>query len=896
MKNGSRIARFAATVVALAGTALVWAPLPAGADPVCTVTDQVTSTAGGQNVVVSYSGDGSRIAFVSNRNLAGTNADLNNEIFVYDAATASYTQVTSTSGSGGGAVPSISSAGTRVAFQSNRNIGGGNADGNNEIFLYDSAGPTTTQITSTPGTATNASPKISADGTRIGFSSDANIGGGNADLNQEIYLYDSTGPTTTQVTTTPTGRLNGSPTVTSNGTRVAFRSNADITGGNADLNREIFLYDSTGPTTTQITTTPNGSNDGPSISGNGARIAFRSTSDIGGGNADLNQEVYLYDSTGPTTTQVTSTTGSTTSSDGPSISAAGTRIAFKSNGNIGGGNADLTNEIFAFDSVAAATTQVTSTPIGGGGNRAPAISGDGTGITWESDRNIGGGNADANFEIYRTACGLSVTKTADQTTAAVGGTIGYHVTLQNTGNLTLTGLFVSDPNAPGCNAVLPDLAAGQSRTVDCTYSPTLSDIGTYANVATADSDQTPPVASNQVDVAVDFAPGAGALAGTVTEAGSGAPIPGAWVAVLRTSDFSLARGAVAGGDGTFAVQLAGGSYYLYLIDPAGAHTAGLFGAPSLVTVTAGNTTSANPTMPSNRGSITGAVTAQSNAAPIPGALALTLNGSTTLPEIGVTADGAGQFSLAGLRAGTHFTGFIDPTGAHRTEFYPSSPTIQGSTPVAVAAGGSTAANGSLPTQPLTPGGAALSGTVAEAGTADPLAGVFVMALRAADYQMVRTAVTDATGAYDLDVQAGSYKLIFFDSTGLHDMEWHDDLPFTGIEGAASVTAPAVTDAALDRNTGAMAGTITDDPAGTPVAGAWVVAIGPTGIAAGALAAADGTYDIGGLPVGTYRATFLDPTGSRAQEYWDNSPTYPGATTFNITGGATTAVNAALASP
>ena len=94
----------------------------------------------------------------------------------------------------------------------------------------------------------------------------------------------------------------------------------------------------------------------------------------------------------------------------------------------------------------------------------------------------------------------------------------------------------------------------------------------------------------------------------------------------------------------------------------------------------------------------------------------------------------------------------------------------------------------------------------------------------------------------------------------------------------------------------MAGTIVDDPAATPVAGAWVFAIGPTGIVGGASTAANGTYTLPGLPPGTYRATFVDPNGGRTQEYWNNSPTYAGATTFNITAANTTAINAALHHP
>ena len=403
-----------------------------------------------------------------------------------------------------------------------------------------------------------------------------------------------------------------------------------------------------------------------------------------------------------------------------------------------------------------------------------------------------------------------------------------------------------------------------------------------------------PVAPTSWTFRTDGCPGI--ISGTVSASGSASPVAGAWVAVLRTSDFSIAGGAVADGTGNYSAQMPPGSYHLFVIDPAGGHSTSFFGSPTTVAVTSGATVDADPQMASTRGAVAGSVIESGTNAPIPGALTVTFNGSTTLPEGGVTANGAGQFTVPGFRPGTHFVGFIDPSGAHQTRFFPGSPSLPASTPVTVTAGGTTTANGSLPTQASTPGGAALTGTVTEAGTANPLAGVHVLALRAADYQIVRAATTNASGQYNLNVAAGAYKLVFYDSTGLHDMEWHNNLPLTGINNATSVTAPAVTNAALDPNTGTMAGTIVDDPAATPLAGNWVLAIAPTGITAGAITNTNGTYTLPGLTPGTYRATFVDPNGGRTQEYWDNSPTYPAATPITITAANTTTINAALHHP
>ncbi len=389
----------------------------------------------------------------------------------------------------------------------------------------------------------------------------------------------------------------------------------------------------------------------------------------------------------------------------------------------------------------------------------------------------------------------------------------------------------------------------------------------------------------------------GTISGTVTEAGSGAPVAGAFLAVLRTNDFSIAGGAVADGTGNYSAEVPAGSYSVYVIDPSGAHTAGFFGSPTMVNVTAGDTVDADPQMASRRGSITATVTEMGSGDPVGGVWGLALSASvanTGATEAVVVADGSGRLTLPGLGAGSHFVGFVDPTGAHATRFFPSSPNVPESTPVAVTAGDATAANASMPVQTVVPGGLAISGTVVEQGTGAPLERAHVVALRASDFGMVRGAVTDSSGQYSLDVAAGEYKLAILDSAGLHAMEWYDDQASTGLGSAASVSPPVVADAALAPSTGSMSGTVTDDPSGDAIAGAWVIAIGSTGIAGGAVTAADGSYTISGLPPGTYRATFVDPYGGRSQEYWHNSPDYPGAAPFAITAGATAAVDAALA--
>ncbi len=493
--------------------------------------------------------------------------------------------------------------------------------------------------------------------------------------------------------------------------------------------------------------------------------------------------------------------------------------------------------------------------------------------------------------------GLSVSTSADETSVVAGQPIHLHVTATNTGNMALTGVTVSDPNAPGCAGSPGTLAVGASVTIDCTVTTSAANIPTFSNSASADSNETAPASSNTVNVTIT-APGPSGVSGTITTAGSGTPIGGAWVALLSTSNFAIAGGAVADGAGNFEAAVPAGSYYLYLVDPAGGHATGFWGPPTAVNVTNGTVTDADPTMATSLGTIAGTVSEDGTGNPVPGAFAIGMSASTGKPGTTATANGSGQYSIPNLSVGNRRVVYVDPAGNHRSEFFANSPDFGSATNVAVAAGQTAPASVSLATQTPNAGGTTLSGTVTETGTGTPLAGVQVIALRASDFALARGTTTNGSGSYSLSVSAGDYRLAFVDSAGTHDAEWHNDHSIADLAASNSVTSPSVVDAGLARNTGSMSGTITDDPSGTPLEGAWVVAINPTtgAIVGGAVTAANGTYTLSGLPAGTYRATIVDPLGGRTQEYWNNSPTFPGSSPIVIAGGQTTTINAALALP
>ncbi len=491
--------------------------------------------------------------------------------------------------------------------------------------------------------------------------------------------------------------------------------------------------------------------------------------------------------------------------------------------------------------------------------------------------------------------GLDVVVSADESSVAVGEAIHLHVAVTNTGGTPLTGLALTDADEPGCEQSVPDLAVGQDHTVDCVHTATLDDLGGFANTATVDSDQTDPLASNEVAVAVVIPAGFGLVSGTVSETGSGGPVPGAMVAALHTSDFAMATSAGADRGGRYTMLAPVGDYYVYLLDPAVMHTSGFYGAPDVVSVAEGETTAVDPAMAPTTGAVTGTVTETGTGDPIEGALAVTLEEATMIAGVGSVSDADGGYTITGVPGGSHAAVFVDLTGGHRPEFYNDHPDLGGLDVISVTGGQTTAdVDAALDPSTVPAGGANLAGEVTEDGTGEPLESVAVIALHAATYQIAAGDLTDASGHYDIDVDPGDYKLEFYDTTGGHRMEWHDDLPATAIASAATVTAPANIDASLAPVTGAASGTLIETGSGNPLPGIWVIAIGPRGIDAATTAGADGTWTLPTVPAGPHRLHFVDTTGAHQAEYWDDQVAYTGSAEVTIDGGQTAAgLDAAL---
>jgi uncharacterized repeat protein (TIGR01451 family) len=388
---------------------------------------QLTTVTPGINNEPALNANGTRVAFWSTANPVGENPDGNIEVFliITDSGGLTVTQISDSTGSilgGFNLSTSIDDVGNQVVFFSDRDLIGQNPDSNFEIFLYDVPSDTLWQVTDTER-GYNILPSISGNGQYIAFASDRNFVGTNADLNTEIFRAQIAGGgvfTYTQVTQS-TGGVNDTPRINQNGTRIAFVSNqpyvVENAASNADNNREVFVAEMGSPVKlVQVTQTSSGSTSHPSISANGERVAFVSDRDPtgGGGNPDdLRQIYYAEVSPGYAVTVAAVTTETVeVGNDQPVISGDGTRIVFVSP---------------ALGQVRLADTLVPDTElvISIGPSLAPAVSSDGTALAFAHNKQL--------YLSSSPMAELLVSKTASPSPVYEGQQLHYTVLVTNAG-------------------------------------------------------------------------------------------------------------------------------------------------------------------------------------------------------------------------------------------------------------------------------------------------------------------------------------------------------------------------------------------------------------------------------------------------------------------------------
>ena len=251
-----------------------------------------------------------QIAFVSDR-------DRNSEIYVMDADGGNQRRLTNNPASDHS--PSWSSDGKRIAFVSDRDghVHPIHGRSTSEIYVMDADGGNPQNLTNDPHH--DWSPSWSPDSKRIVFGSDRDRD--NNPHNTEIYVMKADGTNQRRLTNNLTEDMY--PAWSPDGGRIAFSARREgHVVHNLDITYEIYVMDADGENEQRLT--ENRHNDMyPAWSPNGERIAFVSDRK---GNWE-NYEIYVMDADGGNQQKLTNDRGDDW---WPSWSPHGERIAFMS--------------------------------------------------------------------------------------------------------------------------------------------------------------------------------------------------------------------------------------------------------------------------------------------------------------------------------------------------------------------------------------------------------------------------------------------------------------------------------------------------------------------------------------------------------------------------------------
>ena len=202
--------------------------------------------------VIDMSGDGDRVAFVTNQKLTSNDANSNSDVYLRDIGAGTTTLISQTGGQATGTTNAvkISEDGRYVAFASNKNFGLGEQDadgfaGDFDVYLADTA-TGRILLVSSPIDGDAFSFDMSADGSRIVFATEEAIESDDTNGERDVYVADinlsSFSVASRQRVSEAEAKFQAfdgdsyAPTISADGGRVAFMTQAeDLVNFRSDL-------------------------------------------------------------------------------------------------------------------------------------------------------------------------------------------------------------------------------------------------------------------------------------------------------------------------------------------------------------------------------------------------------------------------------------------------------------------------------------------------------------------------------------------------------------------------------------------------------------------------------------------------------------------------------------
>jgi len=334
------------------------------------------------NLNPTLSGDGKRVVFESSADVASTGTPNSFRVVAADTSPESFKELSPTRGP----APAVSQDGARVAFASGGDPVGENRDGNSEIFFHD--GTRLRQLTkTTPDDAAQRTsqgcfaPSMSDDGSLIAFASNRDLAGANPDHNSEIFLFDTRTDSLTQITSSAGDTGAREPKMSGDGSRIAFVR--DDTAGDAAAS-DLLLYSAATHETSVAVRNVAGLQltYGRAASDDGLRFVYSAREAKGAA------QVFMLDGrNGFVVRQITQLNSRAT--DVPpdaTISGDGNRIAFATRRSVVGGNSDSSVELYVYDIPSARIMRVTDAPAAATAEVVSSLDDDGSLVAFNFPR------------------------------------------------------------------------------------------------------------------------------------------------------------------------------------------------------------------------------------------------------------------------------------------------------------------------------------------------------------------------------------------------------------------------------------------------------------------------------------------------------------------------------
>jgi hypothetical protein len=273
--------------------------------------------ANGGSFEPAISADAGVVAFRSSAsNLVSGDTNGVDDIFVQDNTTETTTRVSvdgvGTQANSSSSSPAVSSDGRYVAFRSSAsNLVSGDTNGVDDIFVRDRTTGTTTRVSvgasAAQANGASSAPAIAGNGGTVAFESSAsNLISSDTNSASDVFVRNVAGAYTTRVSVrSGGGQASGTsrfPSISSDGTRVAFQSTAALDGRDSNRASDIYVHDRSAGTTTWASGwaanqgwTTGGASTSPSISGDGRYVALVLHSDVHVQDVNRAPDIYEYD-------------------------------------------------------------------------------------------------------------------------------------------------------------------------------------------------------------------------------------------------------------------------------------------------------------------------------------------------------------------------------------------------------------------------------------------------------------------------------------------------------------------------------------------------------------------------------------------------------------------------